>query len=130
MIHMPEGSNPDNPIGATLVPSNGILRAVRKFVRGLYYHHFTPLRGLPQVLADDQVDVAPLYDLNVGFLYEMPDWQVIHPEVFAYGFSEDAVAEVPGIDSVWVLDVYRGATFIAIVKSNTFPWVGSASLSG
>ena len=130
MIHIPEGSTPDIPVGATLVPSPPeILRAVRKFVRGLYFHHFTPMRGLPQVLTDDRVEVEPLYDLNVGLLYGLPDWQVIHPEVFAYGSSEEAVADVPGLDSMWLLDVYRGAVFMAVVKSNTFPLMGNSALS-
>jgi hypothetical protein len=128
MIHLPEGSSPENPFGATLVPSEKIMRAVRKFVRGLNFHHFTPIRGLPQVLIDDRIEVDPLYGLDVGFLYEMPDWQVIHPQVFGYGFSEEAMVDVPGVDSFWMLDVYRGATFTAVVKSNTFPLMGNAGL--
>ena len=126
MIQLPEGSDPSNPVGARLVPDAGTIRAVKKMVRGLYFHHLTPIRRLPQVLGQERIQVMPLYDSIPASIREVPQWNTIHPEVFGYGFSEDAVADIPGIDTLWLLDAYRGATFVAIVMSNTYPWVGPA----
>src|SRR5262249_32881413 len=71
--------------GLALVPDEAVLRVVRKFIRGLYFHHFTPRRGFPQVLQESQIVVQPVYEWLrhvVEFLYGSPETHVIHPAVF------------------------------------------------
>jgi hypothetical protein len=126
MVWVPEGGDPGNPVGAVLVPDAGTIRAVKKIVRGLYFHHLTPKRRLAQVLPHEQIQVMALYNSIPASIFEFPEWITIHPDVFGYGFSEDAVSDIPGVDSLWLLDAYRGATFFASVASNTFPWVGQS----
>jgi hypothetical protein len=113
-----------------IVPDVHVIRAVRKIIRGLYFHHFTATRGFPQVIPESQVWVRQICDWSqddINTLYQCPTLRVIHPAVFVYTFIEcdDAGLALPGIDSVWLLYAAKGAIFEGIVTSNTFPLVGT-----
>jgi hypothetical protein len=113
-----------------IVANESLLRVVRKIIRGLYFHHFTATRGLPQVLPESQVCVGQIYDWSaddINTLYQLPTLRVIHPAVFVYTFIErdDAGLALPGIDSVWLLYAAKGAIFGGIVRSNTYPFIGN-----
>jgi hypothetical protein len=43
-------------------------------------------------------------------MHALPDWHVIHPAVFGYGFAEcdEAGVEIAGLDSVWLLVAQKG----------------------
>jgi hypothetical protein len=114
-----------------IAPDASMLRVVRKIIRGLYYHHFTAKRGLPQVLPESQIWINPVFDpapLFMDLMHEFEDWHVIHPAVFGYAVAEcDEVGlPLPGVDSIWRLVASKGAVFDAAVLSNTFPLVGDA----
>jgi hypothetical protein len=112
-----------NVSGLRIAPDGKMLRVVKKIVRGLYYYHFTPKHGFPQVITENRVSVEPIFDPIEDFFYDLPDWHVIHKNVFAYGFADcdEAGLDLPGIDSIWLLDVLRGAGFWAFVASNAAP---------
>jgi hypothetical protein len=112
-----------------IAPDDSMLRVMRKFIRGLYFHHFTEKRRLPQVLQESQIWVWPIFDplpQAMQVLYELSDWHVIHSAVFGYTFAEceEAGLDIPGVDSIWLLDAFKGAVFQAVVVSNTFSLVG------
>ena len=129
-IYHPEGSDPSDTHNARIVPDGKTLRVVRKIIRGLYYHHLSPLRQLPQVISDDRIYVLPYYDALPQSVAAMPEWRVIHPAVFGYGFVEcrEPEAEYPGVDSLWLMSALNGAIFASIVTANTFPFVGSLAM--
>jgi hypothetical protein len=110
-----------------IAPDAKVLRVVKKIVRGLYFHHLTPIRELPQVLSEDRVFVEPIFDPLPQAICNLSDWHAIHPDVFGYAFAECEAAglAIPGVDSIWLLDALRGAGFLAVVTSNAFPLLGS-----
>jgi hypothetical protein len=131
-LQRPDGTSPTSnedllgiPGEVRLVPTERTFRVVRKIVRGLYYSHFTPVRRLPQVLPESQIHVTPIFDVTLDVIDDFTDWHIIRDGVFRYVFVEcgDEGLEFAGIDSIWLLDVYRGATFFVVVTSNTFPFV-------
>jgi hypothetical protein len=130
MIRKPDGSNLSSREelltvkGLVIVPDEGVLRVVRKFIRGLYFHHFTQERGFPQVLDESRIAVVPVYERLrnvVEFLSASPGTHAIHPAVFVYAFAE--YDDLPGIDSLWLLYACKGPAFLGIVQSNASPWM-------
>jgi hypothetical protein len=112
-----------------------MLRVVTKIIRGIYYHHFTAKRGLPQVLPESQIWVNPVFNPAPHFMdlmHDFEDWYVIHPAVFGYAVAEcdEAGVPLPGVDSIWRLVASKGAVFDAAVLSNTFPLVGDVEMTG
>ncbi len=133
-IQRPDGTSPTgnddllgNPGEVRVVPTENMFRVVRKIVRGLYYSHFTPVRALPQVLPEAQIRVTPIFDAELHVMDDFTDWRIIRDGVFRYVFveCEDGGLELPGVDSIWLLDAFRGAVFFVVVTSNTFPFVGN-----
>lgn len=111
-----------------IVPNAGVIRVVRKIVRGLYFHHFTDTRGVSQVLQESQIGVRPVYHCSaeeIQLIYDLPNLHVIHPMVFVYAFldCDEAGLDVPGIDSLWWLYAIKGPVFEVFVKSNAYPWM-------
>jgi len=121
-IYMPSGDQGR----AWLVPNKRTFRVVRKIIRGLYYNHMIPKRRLPQVLPEEYIWVRPVFEQVPQEMDAAPEWHVIHPSVFRYGFVEcgEGAPDFLGIDSLWMIDAFRGTKFAAVVVSNTFPLVG------
>lgn len=134
-IQTPDGTSPSSqndlmsvPKDVRIVPNQKTFRVVRKIVRGLYFSHFTASRGGPQVLSETRIRVMPIFHRLPEWFQELPDWQSIHNDVFQYGFEECGEAELnlPGVDSIWLLDALKGAVFLVGVESNAFPLLGLA----
>jgi len=134
-VQTPDGKSPSSqddlltvPTDVRIVPNEKMFRVVRKIVRGLYFSHFTATRGVPQVLSETRIGVVPIFHPLPDFFQEFPEWRTIHKEVFQYGFAEcgEAGLDLPGVDSLWLLDALKGAVFFVIVESNTFPLLGLA----
>jgi hypothetical protein len=132
-IQTPDGKSPSSqddlltvPPDVRIVPNEKTFRIVRKIIRGLYFSHFTVKRGVPQVLSERRIRVVPIFDAPPDFLQEFSDCQTIHRDVFQYGFAEcgDQGLNLPGLDSIWLLDAFKGAVFLVIVESNAFPLLG------
>lgn len=134
MIRKPDGSglSSENELltekNLVIVPDENVLRGMRKIVRGLYYHHFTEKRGLEQVLPDSQVSVTPFYDFTEErrqCMYGLPNVHFIHEAVFGYAFAEcsEGMLDLPGVDSIWLLNWCKGPMFAGIVKSNGWPYM-------
>jgi hypothetical protein len=67
-IRKPDGSGLSSLVDLMTVgnlriaPDDSMFRVVRKIIRGLYFHHFTETRRLPQVLPESQIWVRPIFD--------------------------------------------------------------------
>jgi hypothetical protein len=138
-LRKPDGSGvswDDDPAtlpNLMIAPGASEMRVMRKIIRGLYFHHYGPKRGFPQVLPEAQILVEPEFKPAWGFisqLHEMAEYHSMHPAVFSYCFAgcEQAGLEIPGLDSVWLLVAQKGAVFKAVVLSNTFPLVGDEGM--
>ena len=68
-----------------LVANESVLRVVRKIIRGLYFHHFTAKRGLPQVIPESQVWVGQICDWSqddIDTMYRLTDLACHPPGCF------------------------------------------------
>jgi hypothetical protein len=79
------------------------LKAVKKFARGLYYHHHRVV-----VPNEDMVSVL-FYDLSYPIDGKTEKWITISPEVIRYSML------VEGMDTSFVMEFHRNVVIVCIV---------------